>query len=56
MSPQNPIALRMRDDRTHAGELNFVQRLIHRGRDGNFVEFDEQVAILIDAIDGGILA
>src|SRR5882724_9346816 len=56
VSAQDSVALRMRDDRMHPGELNFVERLIHRGRDGYLVELHEQIAALIDAIDGGIPA
>src|SRR5216684_3477277 len=53
---QNRIALRVGDHGLHAGELNRVQRLVHRGRDRKLVEFNEQEIALIDAKLPGVLA
>src|SRR6266436_4107925 len=53
---QNRIALRVGDHRLHAGELNHMQRLVHRGRDRKLVEFNKQEIALIDAILPGVLS
>src|SRR5712692_1693534 len=53
---QNGVALRVSDHGLHAGELNLVQRLVHRRRDRKFVEFHKQKIALIDAVLPGILA
>ena len=46
----------MSDHGLHTGELNLVQRLVHRRRDRKLVELQKQEIALIDAIGRGILA
>src|SRR6267143_2810447 len=53
---QDSVPLRVGDHRPHAGELNSVQRLVHRRRDRKLVELQQQIIALIDAILPGILA
>src|SRR5258707_9806841 len=56
MCAQNSVAFRVGDYRLHSGELNFVQRLVHRRRNRKFVELHKQEITLIDAIVLGRLA
>src|SRR2546430_15699620 len=53
---QNAVPLRVSDHGLHTGELNLVQRLVHRRRDRKLVELQKQEIALIDAIGRGILA
>ncbi len=49
LGPQENVALRMGNHRTQTGELKFVQRLVHRGRNRHFIEFHKHVIFLVDA-------
>ncbi len=55
MRPDNPIALRMGDDRGEPGKLQLVQGLVHRRRNREFAEFDEQIILLVDGVRRRIL-
>ena len=44
------VALGMCDDGAQSGQLQFVQSLVHRWRDGKFVELDEKIVLLINAV------
>src|SRR5260370_17632381 len=44
----------MRDDGSEAGQLQLVKRLVHRGRNSELVEFDEEIVLLIEAEARGV--
>ena len=50
MPSQNCVPLRVRDDQAQSRKLQLVQGSIHRRRDGDFIEFQKQVIVLIDAV------
>ena len=54
--PQNDVAFRVRNDQPQSGKLHLVQGLIHRRRDGDFIEFHQQIIPLVDAVLPGLLA
>src|SRR5256885_12641160 len=51
----NSIAFRMCHHRAKAHKLQLMQSLVHRRRDGNFVELNQQVIALIDAKTWGVV-
>src|ERR1700680_4042592 len=49
LATQDAIALGVSDHRSQALKLQAVQGVIHRRRDGDFVEFHEQIIVLVNA-------
>jgi len=50
------IALGMGDHGGETGELELVQGLVERGRDGEIGKFDEEVIFLVEGVAGGVVA
>src|SRR6202046_1208876 len=48
------IALGMRDDGLDAGELELVERLVARSRDGEIGELDEEIIFFVERVAPGI--
>ena len=56
MRLQNGVAFRVRHDEPQPRELHFVQGPVDCRRNGNLIEFQKQVILLIDAVLSGLLA
>src|SRR5271168_346561 len=56
LQTQDGVALRMGYHRPQTQKLNLMQRLVHRGRNREFVELNEKVVALVYAEPGRILA
>src|SRR6266478_5586756 len=56
MCAQNSVAFGVGDYGPHPGKLNFVQRLVHRRGNREFVELHQQEIALIDAKVAGLVA
>lgn len=56
LGPNQRIPFGMGDDGMQAEELEFVQGLVHGGRDGVVGKFDEEIIFLVERVEGRMLA
>src|SRR4029077_4211528 len=56
LAAQDSIALRVRNDWTHALKLQIVQGVVHGRRDRDFVELNKQIVMLVYAKSRRVLA
>jgi len=56
LGAEDAVAFGMSDDWMKAEELNVVESLVHGRRDGEFVELDEEIVFLVEAILGAVVA